>query len=158
MVDETPGIAGKLRGTPLGELGLPAAVTIQTEDGKAFEVPVSWEGYDPESVEPQELVGVLDLSAVSDEVEQPEPAVFAAVQVTLDEPAADDPAAVDPEADGPDDGAPAKKQTGKSSGTAGTPATGDDAGAALPVALLGVACAALAAALRRRGGEAAGRA
>ena len=77
-------VTGKDYGTAQAELGLPGTVSIRTEDGKTFDnIPVKWNGYDPEKLEEQTLTGTLDLTVISAEVEQPEKPVTASVSVTL---------------------------------------------------------------------------
>lgn len=66
------GITDKPYGTALEELGLPETVTITTEDGKTFDkIPVTWSGYNPNTLEEQTLTGTLDLTSIANEVEQP---------------------------------------------------------------------------------------
>ena len=73
-------------GTELAALGLPATVEIMTIDGKRFaDVPVAWSGYDATLLTEQTLTGTLDLTAIANEVMQPEAAVTAKVTVTLRE-------------------------------------------------------------------------
>ena len=80
--DQTP-ILDKVYGTEKEQLGLPDSVTITTADGKKFYgVRVTWTGYDPESLEEQNLIGTLDLSGIEDEVENPK-GVQASIEVTL---------------------------------------------------------------------------
>ena len=75
-------INDKPYGTERGELGLPETVIITTEDGKTFEVPVSWEGYDSGLLTEQTLTGVLDLTEIAAEVEN-SAGVTASIKVTL---------------------------------------------------------------------------
>ena len=78
------GITDKPYGTALEELGLPETVTITTEDGKTFDkIPVTWSGYDPNTLEEQTLTGTLDLTSIADEVEQPSTPVTAQIKVKL---------------------------------------------------------------------------
>ena len=78
------GIMDKPYGTALEELGLPGTVTITTEDGKTFDkIPVTWSGYDPNTLEEQTLTGTLDLTSIADEVEQPGTPVTAQIKVKL---------------------------------------------------------------------------
>ena len=78
------GITDKPYGTALEELGLPETVTITTEDGKTFDkIPVTWSGYNPNTLEEQTLTGTLDLTSVADEVEQPGAPVTAQIKVKL---------------------------------------------------------------------------
>ena len=76
-------ITDKPCGTAQEELGLPGTVTITTEDGKTFEIPVAWNGYDPNTLEEQTLTGTLDLTSIADEVEQPSTPVTAQIKVKL---------------------------------------------------------------------------
>ncbi len=83
-VSEQPAIRDKYYGAKLGDLGLPAEVTITASGGKSFvNVPVSWTDYDPTNLSSQILTGTLDLSAISDEVEQPADEVTASIEVDL---------------------------------------------------------------------------
>ena len=77
------GIMDKPYGTAQEELGLPGTVTITTEDGKTFEIPVAWNGYDPNTLEEQTLTGTLDLTSIADEVKQPSTPVTAQIKVKL---------------------------------------------------------------------------
>lgn len=78
------GITDKPYGTALEELGLPETVTITTVDGKTFDkIPVTWSGYDPNTLEEQTLTGTLDLTSIADEVEQPSTPVTAQIKVKL---------------------------------------------------------------------------
>ena len=78
------GIMDKPYGTALEELGLPETVTITTVDGKTFDkIPVTWSGYDPNTLEEQTLTGTLDLTSIADEVEQPSTPVTAQIKVKL---------------------------------------------------------------------------
>ena len=76
-------ITDKPCGTAQEELGLPGTVTITTEDGKTFEIPVAWNGYDPDTLKEQTLTGTLDLTSIADEVEQPSTPVTAQIKVKL---------------------------------------------------------------------------
>ncbi len=79
-------VTDKNYGTELSALGLPTAVSIVTEDGKSFEnVPVTWNGYDAALLTEQTLTGTPDLSAIANEVMQPDEAVAASATVTLRE-------------------------------------------------------------------------
>ena len=78
------GIMDKPCGTALEELGLPETVTITTEDGKTFyKIPVTWSGYNPNTLEEQTLTGTLDLTSIANEVEQPGMPVTAQIKVKL---------------------------------------------------------------------------
>ena len=77
------GIMDKPYGTAQEELGLPGTVTITTEDGKTFEIPVAWNDYDPNTLEEQTLTGTLDLTSIAGEVEQPSTPVTAQIKVKL---------------------------------------------------------------------------
>ena len=78
------GITDKPYGTALEELGLPETVTITTEDGKTFDkIPVTWSGYDPNTLKEQTLTGTLDLTSIAGEVEQPSTPVAAQIKVKL---------------------------------------------------------------------------
>ena len=77
------GIMDKPYGTAQEELGLPGTVTITTEDGKTFEIPVAWNGYDPNTLKEQTLTGTLDLTSIAGEVEQPSTPVTAQIKVKL---------------------------------------------------------------------------
>ena len=78
------GITGKPCGTAQEELGLPGTVTITTEDGKTFnDIPVTWSGYNPNTLEEQTLTGTLDLTSIADEVKQPSTPVTAQIKVKL---------------------------------------------------------------------------
>ena len=78
------GITDKPYGTALEELGLPETVTITTEDGKTFDkIPVTWSGYNPNTLEEQTLTGTLDLTSIANEVEQPSTPVTAQIKVKL---------------------------------------------------------------------------
>ena len=78
------GIMDKPYGTALEELGLPETVTITTEDGKTFDkIPVTWNGYNPNTLEEQTLTGTLDLTSIANEVEQPGTPVTAQIKVKL---------------------------------------------------------------------------
>ena len=78
------GITDKPYGTALEELGLPETVTITTEDGKTFDkIPVTWSGYNPNTLEEQTLTGTLDLTSIANEVEQPSMPVTAQIKVKL---------------------------------------------------------------------------
>lgn len=73
-------------GTELAALNLPATVSIVTADGKTFDnVPVEWSGYDASLLTEQTLTGTLDLTAIANEVMQPETPVTATITVTLRE-------------------------------------------------------------------------
>ena len=77
-------ITDKPYGTALEELGLPETVTITTEDGKTFDkIPVTWSGYNPNTLEEQTLTGTLDLTSIANEVEQPGMPVTAQIKVKL---------------------------------------------------------------------------
>jgi|GEM_PF-506024 len=76
-------ITDKPCGTAQEELGLPGTVTITTVDGKTFEIPVAWNGYDPNTLEEQTLTGTLDLTSIAGEVEQPSTPVTAQIKVKL---------------------------------------------------------------------------
>ena len=77
-------ITDKPCGTAQEELGLPGTVTITTVDGKTFnDIPVTWNGYDPNTLEEQTLAGTLDLTSIADEVEQPSTPVTAQIKVKL---------------------------------------------------------------------------
>lgn len=76
-------ITDKYYDTALADLGLPAAVSIQTADGKAFDnVPVAWSGYESATTDEQTLTGTLDLAGISGEVENTA-GVAAQASVTL---------------------------------------------------------------------------
>ena len=78
------GIMDKPCGTAQEELGLPETVTITTEDGKTFDkIPVTWSGYNPNTLEEQTLTGTLDLTSIANEVEQPDMPVTAQIKVKL---------------------------------------------------------------------------
>ena len=78
------GIMDKPYGTALEELGLPGTVTITTVDGKTFDkIPVTWSGYNPNTLEEQTLTGTLDLTSIANEVEQPGTPVTAQIKVKL---------------------------------------------------------------------------
>ena len=78
------GITDKPCGTAQDELGLPGTVTITTVDGKTFnDIPVTWSGYDPNTLEEQTLTGTLDLTSIAGEVEQPSTPVTAQIKVKL---------------------------------------------------------------------------
>ena len=78
------GITDKPCGTSQEELGLPETVTITTEDGKTFDkIPVTWSGYNPNTLEEQTLTGTLDLTSIANEVEQPGMPVTAQIKVKL---------------------------------------------------------------------------
>lgn len=78
------GIMDKPCGTAQEELGLPETVTITTEDGKTFDkIPVTWSGYNPNTLEEQTLTGTLDLTSIANEVEQPGMPVTAQIKVKL---------------------------------------------------------------------------
>mgnify|MGYP000709005521 CR=1 FL=1 len=78
------GITDKPYGTALEELGLPETVTITTEDGKTFDkIPVTWSGYNPNTLEEQTLTGTLDFTSIANEVEQPGMPVTAQIKVKL---------------------------------------------------------------------------
>ena len=78
------GITDKPYGTALEELGLPETVTITTEDGKTFDkIPVTWSGYNPNTLEEQTLTGTLDLTSIANEVEQPGMPVTTQIKVKL---------------------------------------------------------------------------
>lgn len=72
-------------GTDISELGLPDKVKITASGNKQFDVSVTWSGYDSDVTTLQTLTGMLDLSAIDNEVEQPAIAVTASAQVTLKE-------------------------------------------------------------------------
>ncbi|MCH5288034.1 MAG: LPXTG cell wall anchor domain-containing protein [Christensenellaceae bacterium] len=72
-VEPQAAITDKQFGTALADLGLPAAVTITTADGRTFEnVPVTWSGYNPYTLTEQSLTGALDLRDIAHEVENPQ--------------------------------------------------------------------------------------
>ena len=77
------GITDKPCGTAQEELGLPGTVTITTEDGKTFEIPVEWNDYNPNTLEEQTLTGTLNLTSIAGEVEQPSTPVTAQIKVKL---------------------------------------------------------------------------
>ena len=78
------GITDKPCGTAQDELGLPGTVTITTVDGKTFnDIPVTWSGYDPNTLKEQTLTGTLDLTSIAGEVEQPSTPVAAQIKVKL---------------------------------------------------------------------------
>ena len=77
------GITDKPCGTAQEELGLPGTVTITTEDGKTFEIPVEWNDYNPNTLEEQTLTGTLNLTSIADEVEQSSTPVTAQIKVKL---------------------------------------------------------------------------
>ena len=78
------GITDKPCGTAQEELGLPGTVTITTVDGKTFnDIPVTWSGYNPNTLEEQTLTGTLDITSIADEVEQPSTPVTAQIKVKL---------------------------------------------------------------------------
>ena len=78
------GITDKHCGTAQEELGLPGTVMITTVDGKTFnDIPVTWNGYNPNTLEEQTLTGTLDLTSIADEVEQPSTPVTAQIKVKL---------------------------------------------------------------------------
>ena len=78
------GITDKPCGTAQDELGLPGTVTITTVDGKTFnDIPVTWSGYDPNTLKEQTLTGPLDLTSIAGEVEQPSTPVTAQIKVKL---------------------------------------------------------------------------
>ena len=78
------GITDKPCGTAQDELGLPGTVTITTVDGKTFnDIPVTWSGYDPNTLKEQTLTGTLDLTSIAGEVEQPSTPVAAQNKVKL---------------------------------------------------------------------------
>lgn len=78
------GITDKPCGTAQEELGLPETVTITTVDGKTFnDIPVTWSGYNPNTLEEQTLTGTLDLTSIANEVEQPSTPVTAQIKVKL---------------------------------------------------------------------------
>ena len=78
------GITDKPCGTAQDELGLPGTVTITTVDGKTFnDIPVTWSGYDPNTLKEQTLTGTLDLTSIAGEVEQPSTPVTAQIKVKL---------------------------------------------------------------------------
>ena len=78
------GITDKPCGTAQEELGLPGTVTITTEDGKTFnDIPVTWSGYNPNTLEEQTLTGTLNLTSIADEVKQPSTPVTAQIKVKL---------------------------------------------------------------------------
>ena len=85
VTTDLPAVTSKDYGTALAELGLPDKVTILVSGEKTFTLPVTWSGYNPNTLEEQTLTGALDLTAISAEVEQPETAVTAAVSVTLNQ-------------------------------------------------------------------------
>ena len=59
-------------------------MTITTEDGKTFDkIPVTWSGYNPNTLEEQTLTGTLDLTSIANEVEQPGMPVTAQIKVKL---------------------------------------------------------------------------
>ena len=77
-------ITDKPCGTAQEELGLPGTVTITTVDGKTFnDIPVTWSGYDPNTLKEQTLTGTLDLTSIAGEVEQPSTPVAAQIKVKL---------------------------------------------------------------------------
>lgn len=87
----TTTIADKEFGTALGDLGLPATVTViatahnrtKSYDG----IPVSWSSadYNPQTLEIQNLTGTLDISAYSEELEQPSTPITVKATVQLKE-------------------------------------------------------------------------
>lgn len=78
------GITDKPCGTAQEELGLPGTVTITTVDGKTFnDIPVTWSGYNPNTLKEQTLTGTLDLTSIAGEVEQPSTPVTAQIKVKL---------------------------------------------------------------------------
>ena len=78
------GVPDKPCGTAQDELGLPGTVTITTVDGKTFnDIPVTWSGYDPNTLKEQTLTGTLDLTSIAGEVEQPSTPVAAQIKVKL---------------------------------------------------------------------------
>ena len=78
------GITDKPCGTAQEGLGLPETVTITTVDGKTFnDIPVTWSGYNPNTLEEQTLTGTLDLTSIANEVEQPSTPVTAQIKVKL---------------------------------------------------------------------------
>ena len=78
------GITDKPCGTAQDELGLPGTVTITTVDGKTFnDIPVTWSGYDPNTLKEQTLTGTLNLTSIAGEVEQPSTPVAAQIKVKL---------------------------------------------------------------------------
>lgn len=144
VVTEAPVVAGAKAGAPIGQLGLPATVTIATSGGKEFQVPVSWSGYDAEAAGRQVLAGTLDLSAVADEVQQATPEVTVTATVTLQ---ASDASPEQSQAKGKA-AADAKGSRDRSV----IPNTADSApvGRSAAVLLAAAACLALAARARRR--------
>ena len=62
-------------GTALEELGLPGTVTITTVDGKTFDkIPVTWSGYDPNTLEEQTLTALSqDFAAPALKAKVPSP-------------------------------------------------------------------------------------
>ena len=81
-VAEQTAITGKIFLTEQSELGLPDTVSI-TAGGKQFTVPVTWSGYNKNTLDEQTLTGTLDLTAISAEVQQPETARTASIKVKL---------------------------------------------------------------------------
>ncbi len=66
-------ITDKEYGTEIVDLGLPEEVEIKTTDGKKFKVPVQWDylgKYDSKTFNEQELLGRLELSKISNEVNE----------------------------------------------------------------------------------------
>ena len=82
-VVESAAITDKTFKTEQSALGLPTETEITVSGDKKFTVPVSWSGYNAETLEEQTLTGTLDLSEISAEVQQPENEVKASVKVTL---------------------------------------------------------------------------
>lgn len=95
-VEEQTAVTDKAFGTPLAGLGLPATVDITAAGSKEFaNVPVTWSGYNPSTLEPQTLTGTLDLSGISGEVQQAAQAVKAEITVTLQPAAVQQPSYAD---------------------------------------------------------------
>lgn len=83
-VESLTAITDKGYETPQTKLGLPAKVTVTTEDDKMYNaIPVTWSGYDPQSLKKQTLTGTLDISSIETLVQQPETPVTASIEVTL---------------------------------------------------------------------------
>ena len=84
-VADSAAITGKTFKTEQSALGLPVKIeiTVSGSVNKKVTVPVSWSGYDPETLDEQTLTGTLDLSEISAEVQQSENEVKASVKVKL---------------------------------------------------------------------------
>lgn len=82
-VADSAAITDKTFKTEQNALGLPAKIEITISGNKKITVPVSWSGYDPETLDEQTLTGTLDLSEISAEVQQSENEVKASVKVKL---------------------------------------------------------------------------